>query len=308
MIEEIIQAMSYWLQVNALYAVGICFLWGLFSVALSPCHFAALSLFATPQVVQVGIKKVIPAFMLGHVVALFVIGLVLCLFSYQLDILGHYWTVPFGILFFVMSWRLLRKNHCTHCGDHTSTASHAPLHIMSQGAGRFDTVMQSMTKYSAGFVGMGGVYGLLSGTCVLVFLSPILLFAQKQSFALLLGLNAAFAIGHTLPLLLMGLLAQPLHKLTCSTSATLRVPRCIVAVLVACLAFVLVAHPFLEAMGFDFHGHEHVHEQEMHEHDGHDCEEHNHDAHNHDAQTHDGHNHDEHDEHVEHDKHEEHTH
>ncbi len=245
MLEEFIQSIGYWLQINTFYAVGICFLWGICSVALSPCHFAVLSLFATPRVVEAGVKRVLPSFMLGHAIALFFIGLILCLFSYQLDILGHYWTVPFGLLFFLMSWRLLRKKHCSHCAAPASSTS------------VFDMMTRSMTKYTASFVGMGAVYGLLSGTCVLVFLAPILLFAQEQSFALLLTLNAAFAVGHTLPLLFMGLLAQPLHKLMCSTSTALRLPQYIVAILVACIGFVLVAHPFLEAMGIDFHGHGH---------------------------------------------------
>ncbi len=295
MINEFVHAIGYWLQLNTFYAIGICFLWGVCSVALSPCHFAALSLFTTPQVVEAGIKRVIPPFMAGHGIALFLVGLILCLFSYQLDILGHYWTVPFGVLFFMTSWRLLRPHQCSHsappsvgiCGDKQSADAKA-----SDKKSVFDTAMRYMTQHFSGFIGMGFVYGLLSGTCVLMFLSPILLLAQQQSFVLLLAFNAAFALGHTLPILIMGLLAQPLHSLSHSTHSALRFPRYGVALIVACIGFVLVAHPFLEAMGFDFHGHEHSHSHDGHEHDGHEHDGHNHDEHNHDGHNHDGHNHD----------------
>ncbi len=252
MTETFIKSITQWMEVNPVIAIAMCFVWGIVSVLLSPCHMAVLSIFAMPQVRDAPVRHKVFKFMGGHVLALFAIGLILIFFNYQLAVLGHYWTVPFGFLFLLMGWQLGHCQHCAHCADEV-------VHRHGENQGYLGRFIHSVTQNSRNFVFLGFVYGALSGACVLIFLAPILLLGQHENFALLVGANAAFAIGHTLPICLVGVLAKSLHMLMHRTENFLRVPRYIAAALVFCIGLVLIAHPFLELWGFDFHGHGHEH-------------------------------------------------
>ncbi len=238
-----------WMQTHPTLAIIACLLWGIFSVGLSPCQLATVSILSTPSVVNSHVAHKIPKLMLGHAIALFIIGAVLIFFSFQMDFMGHYWTVPFGILFIYLAKQLLQKHHCTHCSPHDeSTFLHKAL--------------QKITKSSMSFMSFGFVYGILSSTCVLIYLSPILILAKHQSIELVLACNAAFAIGHTLPIFIVNMLANSIHKLMCTTESIFTIPRRLAAIAFALIGLVLIAHPFLELAGFDFHGHSHeIHEQ-----------------------------------------------
>ncbi len=284
MTQTFLNFIAHWIQDNAILAVGASFLWGICSVLLSPCHLATVSILATPGVANSSVSLKVEKLMLGHVTALFITGLILIFFSYELDILGHYWTVPFGILFLYLALQLIQNKHCTHC--HSESAQDSFL----------DRCLQKISRNTLGFLSFGFIYGILSSTCVLIFLTPVLFMAKSQSVHLLILLNLAFAIGHTLPIFIMGMLAKSVHKLTCNTDNILKLPRRLAAIFFVCLGLVLVAHPFLELMGFDFHGHEHgLHDIDHgnNKHDSHSHDDHNHD--NHDQHNHDQHNHDQHD-------------
>ncbi len=276
MLDSFLAMINSWLEINPIFAVFICLLWGICSVVLSPCQLATVSLLSAPSVASSAVPYKILKFTLGHVLALFIVGIVFTTFSYQFDFLGHYWTVPFGMLFIYMAWQLWQKEHCDHCSPH------------GESHGIMDKFLKYSAKNSFGFFGMGLGYGLLSSACVLVFLSPILLLALNQSYNILLGFNLAFAIGHSLPIILVGLLAKSIHKIMCSTTALMLWPRRMMAVVFVLIGLVLVAHPFLELMGFDFHGHGHEHNNELHQHPehAHDCDGHSHDSHNHDNHDH----------------------
>ncbi len=270
MIDVFIHNISLWMQTNPSLSILACLIWGLCSVALSPCQLATISFLSTPQVVNSSIAHKIPKLMLGHALALFGIGLILILFSFQLNFLGHYWTVPFGILFLYMTKQLLQTKHCTHCAH-----EHTPSNFGEK-------ILHTITKNSWGFIGLGFAYGTLSSTCALVFLAPVLLLAKGQDFIFILALNTAFAVGHTLPIFIVSLLANSIHKLMCASDSIFVVPRRLTAIVFALAGLILIAHPLLELAGFDFHGHgQHEHNNE-HNHSHHD--EHNH--HNHDHDTH----------------------
>ncbi len=265
MTQAFLNIISHWIHDNPALAVLACFSWGICSVLLSPCHLATVSILATPRVATSSVAYKVQKLMLGHVIALFVIGLILILFSYELDILGHFWTVPFGFLFLYLAWQLCQTNHCSHCSPNSVQES------------ILDKVLQKIGQNSLGFFNFGLVYGLLSSTCVLIFLAPVLLIAKTQSVEMLILFNLAFAVGHTLPIFIMSMLASSIHRLGCRTENTFKLPRRMAAICFAAIALVLIAHPFLELMGFDFHGHEH--ESAIHEHESHGGHNHQHEQH-----------------------------
>ncbi len=289
MTQTFFNIIAHWIHENPAIALIACFMWGVGSVLLSPCHLATVSILATPRIATSTVKYKIHKLMFGHIVALFITGLILILFSYELDILGHYWTVPFGFLFLYLAWQLLQTNHCSHCDPNSMQDS------------VLEKFLQKIAQNSLGFFNFGFVYGLLSSTCVLIFLAPVLVMAKSLSMQMLILFNLAFAIGHTLPIFIMAMLANSIHKLSCHSDGIFKLARRIAALCFTCIAVVLIAHPFLELMGFDFHGHDHgsvVHDHsnfDSHNHDSHNHDSHNHDSHEHDSHEHDSHNHDSHD-------------
>ncbi len=268
MLETFMQAIGNVLEIHPILAVLACFFWGVSSVILSPCQFATVSILSAPNIVDSKVNFKVPIFLLGHALALFIIGLAFVLFSIQMDFFGHYWTVPFGVLFIYMAYQLVKHTHCNHC---------APENSMSGFVNKF-------TKFTAktplGFFSLGLAYGFLSSSCVLVFLLPVLFLGSGQSLSLLLCFSAAFALGHSMPIILAGVLAKSMHNLMCTTGEFVSWPRRVLAVLFVAVGLILVAHPFLELMGFDFHGHGHGHGHEHgheHEHNHEDAHEHGHD-------------------------------
>ena len=242
MLDYFLHHLTNWLEINPMLAIFACFLWGVGSVFLSPCHLASVSLLATPKIASSNIKYKIPLFMLGHVIGLFCMGLILIVFSIELSIIGHYWTIPFGLLFLYIAWLLIQNHHCVHC-------------VQSQPRHKFiDQLMQHTVNSSLGFIWLGLVYSLLASTCVFAFLAPIFLATNSQSMSFAISLNAAFAIGHTLPVFIMGVLAVSLHKLMSYNNGIFMFIRRIVAVLCICIGAIFILHPLVELLGFHIHG------------------------------------------------------
>ncbi len=291
MTEILLSNIANWMQTNPVLAVITCFAWGILSVGLSPCQLATVSILSTPNVVNSNVSHKIPKIMFGHAIALFLIGAVLVLFSFQMDFMGHYWTLPFGVLFVYLAKQLLHTKHCNHCNPH-----HTENNIINK-------ILEKISKNSTSFIYFGLIYGILSSTCVLIYLSPILILAKHQNFGLVMACNAAFAIGHTLPILIVNILANSIHKLMCATDSIFTIPRLIAAFFFAIIGLILIAHPFLELAGFDFHGHNH----EIHETSSQTGHSHQHHNHSHPSE-HNAHEHNQHKIDNEHSQHKQHEH
>ncbi len=280
MYDIFINTISQWMENYTLFTILLCFAWGLCSVALSPCHLAAVSVMSMPNIVNSPIKLKVPLFMLGHIIALFLVGSILIFFSYQLDIFGHFWTIPFGLLFIYLAWFLIRPHQC----NHAHANQYNPGSIL-------DKASKYISQTPMRFIWFGMVYATLSSTCVLAFLSPILFLANTQGIIYSLSLNLAFAIGHTLPLFLAGTLAFSLHKLLHHGSKQIKIIKYFVAIIVFIVGLILTLHPFLEMLGFDFHGHGDHGQYELHEHEHHEHEHHEHNKHEHHEHEHHEHEH-----------------
>lgn len=231
-------SIASWIQHNPLVALVLCFAWGLCSVLLSPCHVAAVSVMGTQAFATAQTRYRVVLFVCGHFASMLVAGLVLILFGRQFDLLDHYWTVPFGLLFLYLSYSLVKPHTCS--APHKASKARLP-----------DALARYASLHAAGsLVSMGFVYGLLSSGCVFGFLAPVLLAALPKGIAFAFATTTAFALGHCLPMLLAGRAAVYMHhKLHSAQTSPGRMARFVRGALVALFVILglgLILHPVLE--------------------------------------------------------------
>lgn len=193
------------LQVNewmsggiALAALG-CFLWGMISVLLSPCHLASIPLvvgYVGGQEHPVkGRQAVLYAvlFSIGLFVTIVLVGLLCALLGRMLGDVGPYWTMAVGLILLWVAVDMLGFAKC-------SIPSGLIARLKVRGAG-------------GAFV-LGLAYGVLSGSCTFGFVAPILAIITVQQ-RVLTGLLfiLLFALGHCLPIAVAGSSAATLKKL-----------------------------------------------------------------------------------------------
>ena len=179
-----------WIVSGSALALAGAFLWGMVSVALSPCHLASIPLIVTYVAGQD--QAVRPKSAAGYAVAftggLFItiaaVGVVCSLLGLMLGDIGPWWTILVGG---VLIWVALDM-----LGVRVGSMSGALLsRLKVQGLG-------------GAFV-LGLAYGVLSGSCTFGFIAPILaiITVQKDILAGLL-LITLFGIGHALPIAVAG--------------------------------------------------------------------------------------------------------
>ena len=189
-LESFLIAINDHMQGGFLSAQIACFVWGLVSTFLSPCHMASIPLlvsYAAGQSMTVRPKECVRyalLFSLGLFVSIALIGFVCTLLG---SLLGEVPAILYGLfalLLIGVGLRTLLNNACA--------IPYAPLFSLP------------LSGYTGAFV-IGLVYGLLSGVCTFGFLAPILtvLFIEGE---LVRGVctSLAFAAGHCLPIVFLG--------------------------------------------------------------------------------------------------------
>lgn len=184
---------------TALAAVG-CFLWGLVSVLLSPCHLASIPLiiaYVGGQQAAVAPRRAAGyalAFSAGLFITIAVIGIACALLGRMLGDVGIWWQAVVGALLIWVALGMLGVSACTVSG--------ALLYRLN---------LRGVT----GAFGLGLAYGVLSGTCTFGFIAPILavITIQKQ-IASGVTLILLFALGHCLPIVVAGSSAALVRTLT----------------------------------------------------------------------------------------------
>ncbi len=167
-----------------------CFLWGLVSTLLSPCHMASIPLLVSyaagqPMAVKTRVCTAYALlFSLGLFVSIALIGLVCSLLG---SFLGEVPDIVYGIFALLLIGVGLRA-----CVNTACAIPYSPLFAMSLGG------------YPGAFC-LGLVYGLLSGVCTFGFLAPIMtvLFIEGDVVRGIC-MSIAFACGHCLPVVLLG--------------------------------------------------------------------------------------------------------
>jgi cytochrome c-type biogenesis protein len=188
--DHVFLTVNEWMTAGILLAAAGCFLWGMISVALSPCHMAAIPLMVsyvagqdralTPRhAVQYAL-----AFTSGLFITIAVVGVICSLLGWMLGDIGPYWTIFVGA---VLIWVALDMVGVTACALGGGLVSR----LKCQGR-------------SGAFV-LGLAYGALSGSCTFGFIAPILaLITVQQEVARGMLFILLFGLGHALPVAVFG--------------------------------------------------------------------------------------------------------
>ncbi len=190
MLETFFLTVNEWITgATALAALG-CFLWGMVSILLSPCHLASIPLI----VAYVGGQKDIlqpreavyyaVTFSAGLFITIALVGIICALLGRMLGDIGNYWQVLVGLVLIWVALGLFGVEKCSFSGG--------PLHRLN-------------LKGIFGAFVLGLAYGVLSGSCTFGFIAPILaIITIQQKVATGILLILLFAIGHCLPIVVAG--------------------------------------------------------------------------------------------------------
>jgi cytochrome c-type biogenesis protein len=182
-----------------LAALG-CFLWGMVSVLLSPCHLASIPLVVAYVAGQDQALKPRQAanyallFTTGLFITIAVIGVLSALLGRILGDIGNYWQILVGLLLVWVALGMLGVEKCNLSGSR--------LHRLN-------------VKGLRGALFLGLAYGVLSGSCTFGFIAPILAIITVQQQVLTgILLILLFALGHCLPIVIAGSSTALVRRLT----------------------------------------------------------------------------------------------
>ncbi|MCB2191610.1 MAG: cytochrome C biosynthesis protein [Deltaproteobacteria bacterium] len=190
MLDQFFITLNEWITSGSLVALAGAFLWGMVSVALSPCHLASIPLIVTYVAGQD--QSVQPrraafyavAFTGGLFITIALVGVVCAWLGLMLGDVGPYWTILVGAVLIWVALDMLGVQAFSMSGN-----------LM----GRLKV------RGLAGAFVLGLAYGILSGSCTFGFIAPILaiITVQKDILAGLLMITL-FGIGHALPIAVAG--------------------------------------------------------------------------------------------------------
>ena len=188
--ETLFIIINSWITDGGWIAALGCFLWGMVSVLLSPCHLASIPLI----VAYVGgqdelvegkqAAKFAVLFSIGLFITIATIGIICSLLGRMLGDIGPYWTILIGIILVWVAFDMLDLAKCSMPGS-----------MM----GKFQL------KGTLGAFILGLAYGVLSGSCTFGFIAPILAIITIQE-KIITGIMfiVLFGIGHCLPIAVAG--------------------------------------------------------------------------------------------------------
>ncbi|MCA1742432.1 MAG: cytochrome c biogenesis protein CcdA [Desulfovibrionales bacterium] len=200
MLESMLITINTWITQGTGIALVGSFLWGVVSVAFSPCHLAAI-----PLVVAYvgGQKKILQPreagvysllFSLGLFITIAVIGVICAALGRVLGDVGGYWQIIMGAILIWIALGMLGVPQCSVPGGF--------LHKFK-------------LRGYLGALGLGLGYGVLSGMCTFGFLAPILaIITVQEKIVTGLSMVVLFALGHCLPIFIAGSSAAFVRRLT----------------------------------------------------------------------------------------------
>ena len=202
--DQILLTVNSWMETGTALAALGCFLWGIISVALSPCHIASIPLIVT---YVAGQDKALNArhaacyalaFTIGLFITIALVGIICSLLGRMLGEIGPYWTILVGAILIWVALDMLGVSWCS---------------FSSGLLGRIGI------KGLPGAFVLGLAYGVLSGSCTFGFIAPILAIITVQQ-QILTGLIfiILFGIGHCIPIAVAGSSTAKVKKLLESSS------------------------------------------------------------------------------------------
>jgi len=189
-LDQILLTVNEWMMTETWIAGLGCFLWGMISVALSPCHMASIPLMISyvagqdkaPDAKQAACYAA--TFTVGLFITIAVVGIACSLLGRMLGEIGPYWTILVGA---ILIWVALDMFGVSWCS------------ISSGLLGRI-----KIKGLTGAFV-LGLAYGVLSGSCTFGFIAPILaIITIQQKIVTGITLIVLFGIGHCIPIALAG--------------------------------------------------------------------------------------------------------
>lgn len=188
--DQFLLTVHAWLTSGGWASALGAFLWGVVSVALSPCHLASIPLIVTyvagqEQAVHPrGAAQYAGAFTFGLFITIALVGALCSALGLMLGDIGPWWSLLVGAVLIWVSLDMLG------------------IRAMSLGGGLMSRLK---VKGLRGALLLGLAYGLLSGSCTFGFMAPMLavISVQKQ---MLTGasLILLFGLGHALPIAIAG--------------------------------------------------------------------------------------------------------
>jgi cytochrome c-type biogenesis protein len=197
--ESFFFTINAWMTSGSAIAVVGCFLWGMVSVLLSPCHLASIPLIVAyvggqekalhPR--QAGLYAM--AFTGGLAVTIASVGIICAWMGRMLGDVGNYWQVGVGGILIWVALGMMGVEKCTVSGS---------------------LLYRLNLKGLFGAFGLGLAYGILSGSCTFGFIAPILAIVTiQQKVAVGILFILLFTIGHCLPIAVAGSFAAVIRKL-----------------------------------------------------------------------------------------------
>ena len=199
MLESFFLTINQWMEgATTLAALG-CFLWGMVSVLLSPCHLASIPLIVAYVGGQEAALKprqaahYAVAFSVGLFITIALIGIVCALLGRMLGDVGNYWQILVGLILIWVALGMMGVEACSMSGS-------LLYRLNLRGIG-------------GAFV-LGLAYGVLSGSCTFGFIAPILaVITVQQEVATGILFITLFALGHCLPIVIAGSSTAMVRKL-----------------------------------------------------------------------------------------------
>ena len=179
-----------WMSGGAGIAALGCFLWGVVSVAFSPCHMASIPLIVSyvagqekgMQTRNASFYAI--AFTIGLFVTIALVGIICSLLGRMLGDVGPWWTIIVGAILIWVSLDMLGVQACSMSGS-------LMARLRVRGIG--------------GAFLLGLSYGVLSGSCTFGFIAPILaIITIQQKIATGILFIILFGLGHCIPIAVAG--------------------------------------------------------------------------------------------------------
>jgi cytochrome c-type biogenesis protein len=190
MINAFLLMVNEWMSGGTVIAALGCFLWGVVSVALSPCHMASIPLIVSYVAGQekgvIARKAAIYAlaFTVGLFVTIAMVGIICSLLGRMLGDVGSWWTIPVGAVLIWVALDMLGISACSMSGS---------------------ILARMRVRGIGGAFVLGLAYGILSGSCTFGFIAPILaIITIQQKIASGILFIVLFGIGHCIPIAVAG--------------------------------------------------------------------------------------------------------
>lgn len=234
--DQILLTINEWMSGGLLIAAVGCLLWGIISVALSPCHMASIPLIVSYVAGQSKALRGREAayyavlFSIGLFISIAMVGIACSLLGRMLGEVGPYWTILVGAILIWVALDMMGVSRCSMSGS-----------LM----GRIKI------KGLLGAFVLGLAYGVLSGSCTFGFIAPILAIITIQQ-KIMIGILyiILFGIGHCIPIAIAGSSTAKVRKLLENSSfheGSLWFKKCAGAA-IGVLGLYFVVSPFIESL------------------------------------------------------------